>query len=112
MEPVTIYGKVHDARYYPDEKCIAILIEDIKAERVLRPVQIHASSFSFPDPSKVDEEMEKTAFLMKHAKFPIRIVFDPKTLDEERAWYGDANAIKSVFGDEWHNYIKTLADIG
>jgi hypothetical protein len=110
----TIYGKIREAKYYPTQKSIALIIEDLESGRQLRPAQIHASSFTFPDPSqkKIDEEMEKTADLMKKCKFPIRIVFEPETLEEEKAWFGDLNAIKNVYGDDWAKHIKTLTDLG
>jgi len=108
----TIYGMVSDARYYPAEKSMIVVLRDIESNKEVKPVQIHASSFTFPDPTKVDEEMHKTAELMKKCKYPIRIVFDPQSLDEEKAWYGDEASIRKVFGDDWSKYIKDLANLG
>ena len=111
-EQKIIYGQVLEARYYPAQRSMVVVLRDIENNREIKPIQIHASSFTFPDPSKIDEEMHKTAELMKKSKFPIRILFDPQSLDEEKAWFGDAESVRKVFGDEWAKYVKDLADLG
>ena len=108
----TIYGQVLQAKYYPSQKSIVVVVRDIESNREVKPVQIHASSFSFPDPNKIDEEMEKTAGLMLKCRFPIRIAFEPQTLDEERAWFGDMDAVKRAYGDEWADYVQQMAKMG
>jgi len=108
----TIFGKVLQAIYYPSQRSLVVVLRDIENNKEIKPVQIHASSFTFPDPSKIDEEMHKTAELMKKCKFPIRIQFEPQNLAEEKAWFGDEESIRKVFGDEWSNYIKDMSKLG
>ena len=72
-----INGKVVEARYYPAEKSIAIVIEDFVTKKKSKPMQISASSFSFRPDQDIDVEMEKTANLLKNFKHPITLVFDP-----------------------------------
>ena len=112
MESKTIYCQVLDAKYYPRNQNIVAIVRDIEANREVKPLQIPASSFSFPDLNKIDEEMHKTADLLKKFPFPIRITFLPETLDEERAWFGDQDAIRRAYGDEWLNYIQKMSQLG
>lgn len=72
-----INGKVVEARYYPAEKSIAIVIEDFVTKKKSKPMQISASSFSFRPDQDIDFEMEKTANLLKNFKHPITLIFDP-----------------------------------
>ena len=111
-ETKTIFGQVLQAVYYPSQRSMVVVLRDVENNKEIKPVQIHASSFTFPDPSKIDEEMHKTAELMKKCKFPIRIVFAPQNLEEEKAWFGDAASIRHVFGEDWAKYVKDLAELG
>lgn len=72
-----ITGRVVEARYYPAEKSIALVLEDYENKKRTKPMQISSSSFHFRPDQDIDEEMEKTAHLFKNYKHPVTLIFDP-----------------------------------
>ena len=72
-----VVGRVIDARYYPAEKSIAVIIEDFSTKKPTKPMQISASSFHFRPDQDIDFEMERTANLLKEFKHPVTLIFDP-----------------------------------
>ncbi len=62
-----------DARYYPEKKSIALILEDWETHRPIKTAQIPASAFSFNE-KDVDQEMYRTAELYKKFKYPIKVI--------------------------------------
>lgn len=73
---VSFKGRVVDAKYFPQEKSIVVVMEDFETKKKTKPMQISASSFSFRPDQDVDDEMHKTAALLKKYRHPITLVFD------------------------------------
>ncbi|MCK9435262.1 MAG: hypothetical protein M0R32_10765 [Candidatus Cloacimonetes bacterium] len=73
-----ITGKVVEARYYPQQQSLALVIEDYESKKRLKPMQISSSSFHFRPDQDIDEEMEKTAHLFRNFKHKVTLIFDPE----------------------------------
>ena len=72
-----ISGKVIEVKYYPEEKSIALVLEDKKTNQPMKPIQIPASAFTFRPDQDVDQEMQKVVDLLKGYKHTITLVFNP-----------------------------------
>ena len=73
---VSFKGRVVDAKYFPSEKSIVVVMEDFETKKKTKPMQISSSSFKFRPDQDVDDEMFKTAALLKKFPHPITLVFD------------------------------------
>lgn len=73
-----VTGRVVEARYYPAEQSIALVIEDFETKKRTKPMQISSSSFHFRPDQDISSEMEKTAKLFRDYKYPVTLVFDPE----------------------------------
>jgi len=76
MSKITVKGKVVDAKYVREEKSILVVLEDIETKKCSKPIQISSSQFSFRPDQDIDDEMLKTAALLKKYPHPISLVFD------------------------------------
>ncbi len=76
-KPVKRTGRVVEAKYYPAEKSMAIVLEDYETKKRTKPIQISANTFSFRPDQDIDIEMEKTAWLLSKYPHPVTLVFDP-----------------------------------
>jgi hypothetical protein len=75
-KPVTVRGRVMDAKYVREEHSIVVILEDPETKRCTKPIQISSSQFTFRPDQDVDDEMLKTAALLKKYPHPISLVFE------------------------------------
>jgi hypothetical protein len=76
QKPSRVTGRVVEAKYYPAERSLAIVIEDFETKKRSKPLQISVSSFSFRPDQDIDDEMHKTASLFLKFPHPVTLVFD------------------------------------
>ena len=74
--PVRIRGQVTDVKYVREEKSIVLIVRDPETDRCSKPIQISSSQFSFRPDQDVDDEMMKTAHLLRKYPHPINLVFE------------------------------------
>jgi hypothetical protein len=75
-QPVRIKGLVQEARYIREEKSLVIIVRDPETRMCSKPMQISSSHFTFRPDQDVDDEMEKTASLLRAFPHPINLVFE------------------------------------
>ena len=88
--PKKIKARCIDAKYYPDQRSIVLVLEDWESHRPVKTAQISSSAFTFGG-RDVDKEMEKLAYLYKNLKYPINVVegepdIDPGNIELPEPW--------------------------
>lgn len=73
-----VKGKILNATYVPQARCIMIKLKDINNGKILKPIALYEESFAFKPGQDVDMELERTTELLKKFKYPITIVYDEK----------------------------------
>ena len=71
-----IRGKILNATYIPQARCIMIKLKDVVNGKTLKPIALYEESFVFKPGQDVDAELEKTTELLKRFKYPITIAYD------------------------------------
>ena len=71
-----VRGKVLNATYVPQARCIMINMKDEANGKILKPIALYEESFTFRPGQDVDTELEKTAELLKKFKYKITIAYD------------------------------------
>jgi hypothetical protein len=75
-EKVTIKGTIVEAKYFRQERSIAVVVREGNDGKVSKPIQISSSSFHFRPDQDIDDEMQKTADLMAQYKGTVNLVFE------------------------------------
>jgi hypothetical protein len=73
-----IRGKILNATYIPQARCIMIKLKDENNGKILKPIALYEESFKFKPGQDVDTELEKTTELFKRFKYSITIAYDPE----------------------------------
>lgn len=72
----TVKGIVVNASYVPQVRCIMITLKEISSGRLLKPIALYEESFRFRPDQDIDQELMKTADLLRGYKHPITIAYD------------------------------------
>ena len=78
-KPVSIRGWVREARYYPQEKSVLIVLEDVESKKLLKPVQVSISTLRALGIKASPEDTEAWTFFAKQLlsrKDPINLCFE------------------------------------
>ena len=67
--------RILDAKYFEEQRSIALSLEEWETHRPVKTAQISASSFTFGG-KDVNTEMNRLAELYKRFKYPISIIED------------------------------------
>ena len=97
-EKVTVKGQIVDARYFPEEKSIVVIVREGNDGKVSKPIQISASSFRFRPDQDVDLEMQRTAELMSQYRGTVNLVFEGQEPAGPTAIRGASKAETAAFG--------------
>jgi hypothetical protein len=73
-----IRGKILNATYIPQARCIMIKLRDEANGKILKPIALYEESFTFKPGQDIDAELEKTTELFKKFKYKITIAYDPE----------------------------------
>jgi len=85
-KPVAIKGWVREARYYPQEKSILVVLEDIESKKLLKPVQVSITTFQGMGVKAASDDIEAWRFFAKQLlsrKDPINLVFEGNKNEED-----------------------------
>ena len=72
-ETKDVYGKVIGARYYPEQKIILVLLQDINTQQRYKPIRIGMDAFTFHKGNDPDREMHRVAELLSKFPHPITL---------------------------------------
>jgi uncharacterized protein YqeY len=83
---VSIKGWVREARYYPQEKSILVVLEDVESKKRLKPVQVSISTFKAMGIQASLDDDDAWVFFAKELlrrKDPINLFFEGSKNDED-----------------------------
>ena len=85
-KPVSLKGWVREARYYPQEKSLLIVLEDVESKKRLKPIQVSIATFIKMGIKVPDNDTEAWQFFAKQLiarKDPINLVFEGSKSDKD-----------------------------